>query len=153
MQTDTYPVISDCTHFRQVLQARTPVVVHGTLILLVGLVAAALSWAGLTRANLVVRGQGRVRPVTVPVQVFSAARGESLSASVGGRVVDVCFREGDVVRRGDVLVRLEAQRLDNQIARQRHAIEAGEGELARLQRLEDLLPRQFEAARSKGEAE
>ncbi len=81
MQTEPVAVITDCTHFRQVLQARTPVVVHGTLTLLVILLASAFSWAALTRANLVVRGQGRVRPVTIPVQVWSGARGESLSAS------------------------------------------------------------------------
>ena len=153
MQTEPVPVISDCTTFRQVLQARTPVVVHGTLTLLVVLLAGAFLWAVLTRANLVVRGQGRVRPVTVPVRVWSAARGESLSASVGGRVVAVCVREGDVVHQGDILVRLEAHRLDNQIVKARQMIGACEAELVRLQQLEDLQTRQFEAARAKAEAE
>jgi hemolysin D len=153
MQTELVPVISDCTTFRQVLQARTPVVVHGTLTLLVILLASVCLWAGLTRANLVVRGQGRVRPVTVPVRVWSAARGESLSASVGGRVVAVSVREGDSVHKGDILVRLEAHRLENQIVKERQMIGACEAELMRLQRLEDLQTRQFEAARSKAEAE
>jgi multidrug resistance efflux pump len=153
MQTEPIAVISDCTTFRQVLQARTPVMVHGTLSLLVVLLASALSWGGLTRASLVVRGQGRVRPVTVPVQVRSAASGESLSASVGGRVVAVCVREGDVVHQGDVLVQLEAHRLDNQIVKERQLIGACEAEVAKLERLADLQSRQFEAARSKAEAE
>jgi multidrug resistance efflux pump len=153
MQTEAIPTISDCTPFRQVLQARTPAVVHGTLVLLVALVASVCLWTGLTRASLVVRGPGRVRPVTVPVQVSSAGRGESLSASVGGRVIAVCFREGDVVRKGETLVRLEAHRLDSQIVNQRQVIEACQGELVRLQRLEELQTGQFAAARSKAEAE
>jgi multidrug resistance efflux pump len=153
MQTEPIAVISDCTSFRQVLQARTPVAVHGMLGLLVVLLASALVWGGLTRASLVVRGQGRVRPVTVPVQIRSAASGESLSASVGGRVVAVCVREGNVVHQGDVLVQLEAHRLDNQIVKERQLIEACQTELARLERLADLQSSQFEAARSKAEAE
>ena len=53
--------------------------------------------------------------MTTPVKVFNAARGEALSASVGGRVAEVNAREGDQVRQGDVLVRLETGRLDNEI--------------------------------------
>ena len=91
--------------------------------------------------------------MTTPVKVFNAGRGEVLSASSGGRVVAVNFREGDVVRRGDVLVRLETARLDNEIAKQRPGDPGGEEELAKLGRLEELLARQFEAARAKAEAE
>jgi multidrug resistance efflux pump len=58
-----------------------------------------------------------------------------------------------VVRRGDVLVRLDTERLDNEIARRRRAIAAGEEELARLARVEELAARQAEAARAKAEAE
>jgi HlyD family type I secretion membrane fusion protein len=145
--------LADCTEYRQALQARPPRVVHGALILLVALLGTALLWSALTKANLVVRGAGRIRPLTTPRKVLSAARGEVLSASTGGRVVEVNAREGDRVRRGDVLVRLETERLDNEIAKQGRAIRAGEEELANLTRLGELLRQQYEANRARAEAE
>ena len=145
--------LADCTEFRLALQARPPRVVHGTLILLVALLATALAWSVATQANLVVRSTGRVRPVATPVKVFSGARGESVSATAGGRVAEVNARIGDVVRQGDILVRLETARLENEIAKQHRAIRAGEEELAKLVQLEELLTHQYEATRAKAEAE
>src|SRR5262245_6861560 len=145
--------LADCTEFRQTLQARPPGIVHGTLVLLVALIGTALGWSAVTRATLVVQGSGRIRPVTTPVQVSSAARGEALSASVGGRIVEVNGHEGDQVRRGEVLIRLETGRLDNEIARQARLIRAGDDELAHLDRLDANQARQFDAARAKAGAE
>ena len=145
--------LADCSEFRQALQARPPRIVHGTLILLIALLGTALAWAAATKANLIIRGQGRVRPVATPVKVFSGARGEVLSASVGGRVAEVNARIGDVVRRGDVLVRLDTARLDNEITKQDRTIRAGEEELAKLAQLEGLLRHQYEATIAKAEAE
>jgi multidrug efflux pump subunit AcrA (membrane-fusion protein) len=151
-----YTIVSDlrgCSDFAQTQQARPPAVVHGTTLLLTALVGAALAWLALTKANLVVRAPGRVRPVSVPVQVFSAANGESLSASVGGRVVEVNFREGGAVRMGDVLLRLDTGRLDQDIRKHRQAIRAGEEELARLTQACALLERQHQVAHAKATAE
>ena len=145
--------LADCTEFRQVLQARPPKVVHGAALLLSALLGTALGWSALTQANLVIRAPGRVRPVTTPVKVFNAARGEVLGTSTGGRVVEVNVRQGDVVRRGAVLVRLDTAWLDNVIAKQRRTIRAGEEELARLARLEELMTRQYAVGRAKAEAE
>src|SRR5262249_61999353 len=137
MRNSTVLDLADCTEFRQALQARPPAVVHGTAALLALLLGTALGWAALTRADLVVRGTGRIRPVTTPVKVYNPVRGESLSSTAGGRVVEVHARQGDTVRQGDVLVRLETGRLDNEIARQRRLIRAGEGGVARLEALEE----------------
>jgi multidrug resistance efflux pump len=145
--------LSECSEFGLALRARPPRVVHGTALLLAVLLGAALLWAGLTEADLVVRAAGRVRPVTAPTKVVSGGRGESLSASLGCRVVEVNFHAGAVVREGDVLLRLDAGRLDNEIVRRRRALEAVEEELAQLARLGELAARQAEAARAKAEAE
>src|SRR5207245_1104319 len=101
--------LADCTEFRQTVQARPPRIVHGTALLLVTLLGSALVWSALTGADLVVRSPGRVRPVTAPKKIFNAGRGDVFSASAGGRVLEVNFREGDEVRQGDVLVRLDAE--------------------------------------------
>jgi multidrug resistance efflux pump len=145
--------LADCTEYRQALLARPPRVVHGTVILLAALLGAALTWSALTQADLVVRGTGRVRPVTTPVKVYNAVRGDALSATAGGRVVAVHARQGDRVRRGDVLVRLDTGRLDNEITRQARLVRAGEDELARLDQLAAVQARQSEAALAKAEAE
>ncbi|HEY4561503.1 MAG TPA: HlyD family efflux transporter periplasmic adaptor subunit [Thermoanaerobaculia bacterium] len=145
--------LADCTEFRQTLQARPPRIVHGTAALLVALLGTAVAWSALTRANLVVRAPGRVRPVTTPEKVFNAARGEVLGAGAGGRVVAVHVREGDVVRRGDLLIRLETERLDHEIARKRRMLRAAEEELETLVRQEALTTHQFESIRAKTRAE
>ena len=131
--------LDDCTEYRLALQVRPPAVVHGTLASLVALLGVTLTWSAVTHADLVVRAQGRVRPVTTPRKVFVAGRGEMLSASAGGQVVEVNFRQGDRVARGAVLVRLGTERLDNEIAKQRQTIRAAEEELARIDRLGGLL--------------
>jgi multidrug efflux pump subunit AcrA (membrane-fusion protein) len=145
--------LSKCSEFYQTLQARPPAVVHGTAFLLISLLGVALAWAWLTSASLVVRAPGRVRPVTEPTRVFNAGSGETLSASSGGRVVAVHFHEGDVVKKGDVLLRLDTERLDQDLDKKKQAITAGEEEVRQLAKSYELLSREHAAARSRAEAE
>jgi multidrug efflux pump subunit AcrA (membrane-fusion protein) len=145
--------LSKCSEFYQTLQARPPAIAHGTVFLLMALLGAALIWAALTPASLVVRAQGRVRPVTEPARVVNAGSGETLSATSGGRVVEVHFHEGDVVKKGDILLRLDTTRLDQDIVKIKQAIGAGEEEVRQLGRSFELLGREHAAARSKVEAE
>lgn len=145
--------LADCTQFRQTLEARPPRIVHGTALLLTGLVVAAVVWAALTRADLIVRGGGRVRPLESPYRLTNPIHGESLSASAGGRVIEVKVHEGDEVKKGDVLVRFDTERLTNEIKRQEQKLRLAEEELAKFTQMGELQTRQFEAARSKAEAE
>src|SRR5215468_3113429 len=117
MRDATILDLADCTEFRQTLLARPPRFVHGTVWLLGALLGAAVGWAALTKADLVVRAPGRVRPTSPPQKAFNHARGEVLSASAGSRVVEVNYREGDEVRAGQVLIRLDTSRLVAEIAR------------------------------------
>ena len=144
--------LADCTEFRQTLQARPPRIVHGTLMLLATLLATALVWSAVTQADLVVRAPGRVRPVTSPLKVINDGW-EVFNASVGGRVMEVNFHEGQEVHQGDVLIRLDTERLNNEIAKRQRTIQAGEEELERLDRLEELLARQYAVVKAKAEAE
>src|ERR1700722_12458532 len=111
MSFSTVGKLEDCVEFRQTLLARPPAIVHGSVLLLTALLGSALGWSAWTHADLVVRAAGRIRTVSTPKRVVCSVRGESLSASVGGRVIAVSFREGDEVHRGDVLVRLDAEHL------------------------------------------
>jgi multidrug resistance efflux pump len=153
MRYDLVVDLSDCTTFRQTLLARPPRIIHGTALLLVGLCGVGLLWSALAEADLVVRAPGRVRPLATPGKIFNAAAGGTLSAGSGGRVIEVNFREGDEVKQGAILIRLETARLDNEIARQRRALQTAEEESASLRQLEELMGRQLQAARAKADAE
>jgi multidrug efflux pump subunit AcrA (membrane-fusion protein) len=153
MRTERIVDLAECTTFRQTLLARPPRIVHGTALLLTGLLGTGLAWAALTPADRVVRATGRVRPLATPKKVFSAVRAEVLSASTGGRVIEVHFREGDQVKEGALLLRLDVEHLDKEIAKQRQTIQAVAEELANLRQLEALTARQFAAARARAAAE
>jgi multidrug resistance efflux pump len=153
MRNEPIVDLADCTEFRQTLLARPPRIVHGTVILLVALLGAGLLWSMLTEADLVVRAPGRVRPVTSPIKVLVPAHGEMLTVSFGGRVVEVRFQPGDEVQQGDVLLRLDTERLENEIAKRKRTLQTGQEELVQLGLQEKLLAREFAAAQAKAEAE
>jgi multidrug resistance efflux pump len=68
------------------------------------------------------RLNGRIEAVTV-----------DLAARVGGRVTDVLFREGDRVKAGDVLVRLDLGEAEIAVARERAGVRAAEARAEDLQ--------------------
>jgi HlyD family secretion protein len=138
--------ITGCTEFRHTLEARGPGIVHGAAILLITLLATSLLWAALTRADLVVRAPGRVRPVSTPTKVFYGGQRE-------GRVVEVNFRQGQEVSQGQILLRLDTERLDNEITKRKQAIYTGTEELAKFSRIQELMARQFEVTKARAEAE
>jgi hemolysin D len=140
--------LADCSEFRQTVAARPPRVVHGTLVLMLGLLLVALVWAAVVKANLVVRAAGRVRPVEIPTRVYAPA-----NADIAGRVVEAPFDEGDLVKAGDVLVRLDTQQIDNRIAKLTRTVAAAEEELAMLTGLESLFVDQLSATKEKAIAE
>jgi hemolysin D len=140
--------LAECSTFRQTLAARPPQIVHGTALLLMVLLAAAVTWAALVKANLVVRAAGRVRSVEIPTRVFT-----SFSADLEGRVVHAPFAEGDVVREGEVLVRLDTAHLDNRIAKLERTLQSSAEEIVKLTGLETLVDQQLKAAKDKAQAE
>ena len=140
--------LADCSKFRQTVAARPPRVVHGAAMLLLGLVAAAIAWAALVKANLVVQATGRVRSVEVPTRIFAPTFTE-----LAGSVVEAPFKEGDRVNAGDTLVRLDTAQIDNRVEKLVRTLAAAEDELGMLADLERLLADELSAARLKAQAE
>jgi multidrug resistance efflux pump len=68
-------------------------------------------------------------------------------------VEEVHAREGQWVKQGDLLLRLNTERIENEIEKLKRTIRADEEELEGLKRLMDLTRAQFEVATSKGRAE
>jgi multidrug resistance efflux pump len=146
--------LADCTDFRQTLLARPPRMVHATFVLLVALVTAGMLWAAVTQADLIVRAKGRVRPMIQSTQRPGAAAEESkISPLRGGRVTEVHVQEGDRVEAGDLLFRLETERLEKDITKQRQLIAALESELLKLDEAESMVQQRYQTAKSKAEAE
>ncbi|HEY2787385.1 MAG TPA: HlyD family efflux transporter periplasmic adaptor subunit [Fimbriiglobus sp.] len=148
MFTNPIRDLKECNQFLQTIQSRTPRFVHLGVLLLVGLIATAVTWAGFTRVNLVVTAAGRVRPVSTP-QKIGLARADGLL----GKVAEVHFYQGQFVREGDLLLRLDTEKLRNDIARKRRVIQGSEEELKKSSRLADLQQRQADAALAKLDAE
>ncbi len=140
--------LNDCTAYRETIAAQPPRIAHLGVILCVTTLAAGLIWAALTPVDLVVRADGVVRSVDLPTQVFTA-----VSQKVEGRVVEVRVQEGDRVRKGDILLRLDTRRLEHEISVIRAQLESSQRELQHLSDLTGLQASQFEAARSKAVAE
>ena len=153
MRNDLMRNLADCPELRQAVQARPPRLAHGTAGLVALLLGTALAWSAVTEADLVVRAPGEVRPVTSLVKVLVPVRGQGSSASFGGRVVAVNVKQGQQVRRGDVLIELDTAQLDIEIAKLQRTIQAAEEELAHLEKEQTLLHRQFLADQAKAGAE
>jgi HlyD family secretion protein len=122
--------------------------VHGTAALLVLLLAAAIAWSAMGEAALVVQAAGRVRPLEQPARVYAPT-----TAELDGRVTAVNFDEGALVKKGQVLLKLETERLENRIAKLMRSIEAAEEELVELDRVDALLLEQLASAKAKAAAE
>lgn len=152
MPEPTHLTLGDCTEYRQTLLARPPRFVHGTVTLCVSLLGTAIGWAAWADANLVVRVNGRIRPVTSPQQVMIAT-GSELHSPAAGRVIAAPVRPGEEVHKGQLLLQLDTEALDNEIAKRQRTIRTGEEELAELEQLLRLAGEQYHAARAKAEAE
>lgn len=140
--------LDGCTPLRQTLAARPPVVLHFTAAGAALLLASLIAWAALTRADLVVRAPGRVRPVTPPVRLFAPA-----NVRLENRVLAVHVAEGSRVHQGQVLLQFDTERAANEIARAERTIQTGLEECQRLDELRTRLDEQFEVARAKAQLE
>jgi multidrug resistance efflux pump len=105
------------TPVAEALLARPPRVL-GILAAAAGaLLAASTIGAFFAWVDLGVTAPVRIRPDSASPNDIDAVSGERISAGVGGRVAEIRCREGDDVRPGDVLVRLETAKLETEIAR------------------------------------
>ena len=144
--------LSDCTMFRQTLMAKPHSMSHGTLVLSLALLGSAVLWSYLSRVDVVVKAPGLIRPLHATDSGREGLGGHRVTSSVGGRVTEITIREGDTVKRGDLLLRLDTESLDNQIAGVSEQIMLGEQALAQLMSLRDRLPKLLEATKDNVEA-
>ena len=99
MRTHRIYALRDCAKLARMIPPRPAVAITGTAVLLASLVAAAVVWAALTEADLVVRAPARVRARSAPQLSFTASSGEQVAAATAGRVDRVVVVQGQT-RRG-----------------------------------------------------
>jgi multidrug resistance efflux pump len=153
MQTEEIVELSLCSEMHRTLRSRPPQFLRVTLLILVGLLGSGAVWSATSKADLIVKAPGRVRPISSPRTGFDAVSGERISLGIGGRVVEVNFREGEEVKKGDLLVRLDTERIENEIARCERTLQAGCEELDKVIELQRLVAQQFLAAREKAQSD
>lgn len=142
--------LEECTEYCQVLRSGPRYFAHVLMVLLTGVLVATVIWLALTQASLIVVGSGRVRPKMEPTRIFS---GERFSTHTGGRVAVVNYQEGQAVRQGEVLMRMDTTWVDNEIAKAEHTIETGQAELNKFKRLSELAVERYETQRAKAQQE
>lgn len=140
--------LCDWTDYHVAVATRPARPAQTVMLLLLAVFGSAVLWAHLTEANEVIRAPGRIRSTKDSRPVVFTGRGE-LFASGGGVVVEVIHREGDVVSRGAVMLRLDTEHLDHEIRKRRHTITSMERELINLASSEDAELQQFQAAKNK----
>ncbi|HVJ83313.1 MAG TPA: HlyD family efflux transporter periplasmic adaptor subunit [Planctomycetia bacterium] len=129
-------LLEELSEFKESLAARPPRAARWTGGILAAMTAAAFGWLAIAQADLVVRANGRIRPVAAP---------QNVKARFGGRVTAVYFREGQQVKKGDVLCRLDTEKLDDDARKREASVAAGRMELARMDELARQQDRQHEA--------
>ena len=77
-----------------------------TLALLLGMLAAGLAWAGLSRVEEITQGEGRVVP---------SSREQIIQSLEGGILQEMRVREGDVVAAGQPLLRIDPTKADSSL--------------------------------------
>ena len=140
--------LADCTEIRQTVQARPSVAVHGTVGLIMLFIFSAIAWLAFVKANIVVSAAGRIRPIEQPARVFV-----EWGAFLDGRVAEVFVKEGDRVTEGQVMLYLDARRLENAISQLERHIAAVNAEQEKLDQLQLFTAEHFRTAESKAQAE
>jgi HlyD family type I secretion membrane fusion protein len=95
-----------------------------TIYAVAGFIAAAILWMSFSKIDQVATAPGVIRP---------AGKAKTISHPEGGRVARILVKDGDQVREGQELVALDADQVDQEIAKTRAVYLALSGEVARLE--------------------
>lgn len=97
--------MKDMTDSRELMEAKAHPVISIFIYLLITLIAAALIWSYFGEIDIVVKGNGVVRP---------NEKASSIKSKVAGKVSAVHYMAGQKVKKGDLLLALESNDIDVQ---------------------------------------
>lgn len=138
-------MLEDVTELKQTLMIRPPVFVHGAIAIFTALVVAGIMWASFFKIDRLVRGRGQIRASGAPSVALAIESGSNVVAEVAGKIQEVAAAEGQEVKAGDLLVRIDTRTLENQIEGEKQLLEIRLAELSRLQAMRTTLVRKHSA--------
>ncbi|MDF1732769.1 MAG: HlyD family type I secretion periplasmic adaptor subunit [Minwuia sp.] len=94
------------------------------VLIICGFFIVILAWAAIAEVDQAVVAQGQVRP---------GGRVKLVNHPEGGSVAEIMVRDGDLVRQGDPLLRLDSEIINGEVRRLRGDLQTLEAELARLE--------------------
>lgn len=94
------------------------------VLIICGFFIVILAWAAIAEVDQAVVAQGQVRP---------GGRVKLVNHPEGGSVAQILVRDGDLVRQGDPLLRLDSEIINGEVRRLRGDLQTLEAELARLE--------------------
>lgn len=153
MRTHRLYSLAECATLARVIPERPAAAVTGTVVLLAAFLVAAVAWAAIGEADLVVRAPARVRARSAPRLSFTASSGEQVAAGAGGRIANVLVVEGQAVKRGDPLAVLDQAQLRNDHVRLTAAVTSARDGRDAAERMHSLARDQFTAAQAARQAE
>jgi hemolysin D len=143
--------LAENTRIRYLLATQPPRIIHGTLYLLLSLLATVLLWSTISRIDLIVKAPGRVRPTTAPQQVAHTTG--LVRNSIRGQIAKVFVQVGDHVKKGDVLAKLDTLSIDNEIDRLKYTVEVRQKEVGELKSIIQKKNNYLQSEVSKAEAD
>lgn len=94
------------------------------VLIICGFFVVIIAWAAIAEVDQAVVAQGQVRP---------GGRVKLVNHPEGGSVAEIMVRDGDLVRQGDPLLRLDSEIINGEVRRLRGDLQTLEAELARLE--------------------
>ena len=148
MQTSHVRELKDCNRFVQTIQCEPPASSTPSR-------CCSSDWWQRRRCGPASPASISSSPPPAGSAPASAPKKVSVTRTEGSiaKVAEVFFTQGQEVREGEVLLRLDTEKLRNDLARKRRAIRAAEEELENGDRLAELQQRQGETAVAKLDAE
>lgn len=122
-----------------ILTSEPPYMAQATILLLVGLLMAALVWSFIGRADVIVTAPGNLSPDSEVRRFY---------APIEGELIDIYIAEGQPVAKGDVLARLNARgaiRAANSSLEAKLKLSNAKREVQRFPAREKLMERQIAA--------
>lgn len=153
MQISLVKNISELSDYRIILLTKPPFIIHLVFKLLIILVMVIITWSVMTEVSLIVRAPGRIRPQEVPKKIYSAGSNVVLNTEWEGIISEVNYKEGDLVNKGDVLVKFDNTKLNKITQIKEKELEGLISELSKLQSMDKILQQQYGIKLKKAESE
>jgi membrane fusion protein, peptide pheromone/bacteriocin exporter len=97
--------INDISESREVLEKKPPKYIYIFIYIFISIMVGSITWASLSEKEIVVKCQGVVESIDSNI----------IKAHTNGQIFNIKVKEGDYVKKGDLLIALDSKSLDREI--------------------------------------